>query len=333
MDSGWVYNTILPSLYYYDIRHPLMSVFTFPIYAVSNLVFSSTFIAVFVQFINIQLLIITAFELKLLTKNKYVFWLYIVSFPSIIYLVFFEKYIFVVFLLVTYLYNTFYKKKEFDITVILAASIMPTSLFIGISEFFKDMKIKKIIINIFKLAIAALIIVICTGRVHCLKYGYSNLTSTYTTYTKKTYTLVNKINSTSHMITGAIISLPSGNTSNRYLWTNILDNISYIGVAITLVIIIGLFRMLKERDKVYLSMMLWYLYSFVIFIMLKWSIHESPLFSVYFSWAIIPLLVYGMDTIFDYFQLEKAKQYFWILMIAITFIINMRTIIDIYHFL
>ena len=38
----------------------------------------------------------------------------------------------------------------------------------------------------------------------------------------------------------------------------------------------------------------------ILFMILNWSIHESPLFNIYFAWAIIPATILGLEKIFEY---------------------------------
>ena len=100
LDSGWCFNNIFPESTYYDIRHPILSIFTFPIWAITNTLvnfiipgnLSSIVIAIILQIINAQLLILIGFQIKILTKNKLVFILYMLSFSTILNFMFFEKY-------------------------------------------------------------------------------------------------------------------------------------------------------------------------------------------------------------------------------------------------
>jgi len=114
MDSGWVHSGIYSQLNYYDIRHPLLSIFYFPIWAIVettiNVIFGVSQITTIIktvifQFINFELLLMIGIYLKKITKNNNVFMLYMVSFPTLLYTLFFEKYQLCVFLIVYYVYS------------------------------------------------------------------------------------------------------------------------------------------------------------------------------------------------------------------------------------
>ena len=70
IDSGRVYETFMPDPHYYDIRHPITSIITFPVYAIVDFIFNENLKPIILQFINVQFLIFTGLELKRLTKNK-----------------------------------------------------------------------------------------------------------------------------------------------------------------------------------------------------------------------------------------------------------------------
>lgn len=119
LDSGWCFEEIYPKATYYDIRHPILSTITFPIWAsihtVVRIIFPGNLAtiatAIFLQLINAQLLILIGLQIKQLTKNKMVFILYMLSFSTILYGMFFEKYQLCTFLIVLYVTSICNQKK------------------------------------------------------------------------------------------------------------------------------------------------------------------------------------------------------------------------------
>ena len=74
-------------------------------------------------------------------------------------------------------------------------------------------------------------------------------------------------------------------------------------------------------------LIVWSVFLAILFMILNWSIHESPLFNIYFAWAIIPATILGMEKIFEYFKLNKKVAYYSI--ISIISIINITSIVQI----
>lgn len=332
MDSGWVYSSIMPNLYYYDIRHPLMSILSFPIYAIVNFIFSNTLKPIIFQFINVQLLIIIGLELKRMLKHNFVYILYIISFSTLLYSLFFEKYVLCTFLIVTYLYNIFVNNNNSNKMLVLSVGVLPTNIFICIAELFRNNKIKEKIINIIKIGFTALLILVVTGRIYCLFNGYDEAINMKDSFGGATYTLKEKVNSISNMVHGSLLYIPSNSNGETYLWNNILNNVSIIGIIILVIILAGLFNNIK--NKLYIVFLISLLFSFVLFGYFNWSVYESPLFSIMFSWAIIPLLLYGIENIFNLIKInEKHKNMIYISLCIIILIINIYGIVDICKFI
>lgn len=327
-DSKFVLNSILPKLYYYDIRHPLMSILTFPVYSFVDFIFNQDLKVVIFQFINVQMILVIGLELKKITNNKYVYYMYLVSFPSLIFLLFLEKYVICIFLITTYLYNIIIKKKNSYLLFPFIVGTMPTNIYTIVFEFFRNNDIKNKLLNVLKIGIICFLTFILFGRVHCFFNGIDEINKMKKSFASKNITLVNKINSTSNMIEGSFIELPSSYNNGKYLWNNILDRFSYLSVLVLIIMVFGLISALRKKNNYYLSFASAVIFSFVLFIILNWSTHESPLFSFCFSWAIIPLFVCGIDYILDCFKI-KNKSYIYCLLIVSMFIINIYRLIDI----
>ena len=342
IDSGWCFENIYPKPQYYDIRHPIISIYTFPMFAIVdtfvNILFEGELVkiaeAVILQYINIQILILIGLQIKLLTKNKMTFIMYMLSFPTMLYSLFFEKYQLCVFLLFMYVFTVCSNSNESDEDnskkfFISAVGSMPTSAFIGILELIRSDKLKNKIIRIAKIIVLSILVFICLGRGHVLKYGFSEMLFKKTTFANDNCSIVEKLISTTKMIQSSFIALPSFADETKYWWNNITESISLLSLFIIGIIIIGY---IKNREKLFVKIAtIWNLFAFILFVVLNWSVKESPLFSIYFSWSLIPLFVMGLDYIIEKLKLNRTVVYGIIFVLMI--VINVTTIFDIQKFL
>ncbi len=341
MDSGFMFNDILQSAVYYDIRHPLLNVITFPIYAIVNFILklfvgtgttlSIKLLGIIFQFINSQLLIITGLMLKKLTKEKIVFILYMLSFPTILFSLFFEKYQICTFFLVLYVYTICNKKEKSTPSIILAAGSILTSAYIGICELLVKDDFKNKIKKIVKIVCVTILCFICFGRGHLLANGLTEMLNMRNGFSNNNITILENIISTFKMIQSCLIALPSGidTFTNAYLWTNLCSNFSIISIIIILIVIIGVIA--KRKELFTKISFCWFIFAFILFVILKWASYESPLFALYFSWAIIPLFVAGLNYIIQ--KLKWNKKYVYCILMIIMILINVTTMFDIYNFI
>ena len=348
LDSGWNFNYSYKSIIYTDIRHPFLNVFTFPIYAIIDFIVS-LFVqgnmavrvdAIVMQIIHSQLFIIMAIQLRRITKNKVVPIVFLLSFSTLLFSLFFEKYQICIFLSFIYISDYFIYKKDNSTALICAAGCMPTSAYLGILELFKKYSIKDKIFNCLKIINVFIVTMICTGRLYFFKYGFTELKNTKEQYTIGDFTIKQKVISTTEMFHGVLVAPPSHieNGENYkynhmvgkfYTWNNVLDHFEIISIIIVLLCMIGLF--IKRKDLFYRICFLWILLAIGLFVMFNWSIFESPLFSVYFSWAIIPLLVVGIDYIIKLFKFNHIA--FYVILLSLITIINVSTLYDACKFL
>ena len=333
IDSGWVFKNIFMKSHYYDVRHPILGIITFPLYSVINFTFSSSLKPVLLQFFNVQLLLMIAFELKQLTNNRSTLFLYLLSFPTLLFSIFFEKYVLCVALIVTYIYNNFKRKDDDKLTLSLAGSCMPTSSYIGIMELFKGKTIKDKVLNVVKVLVMVFCLFVCFGRMQTFKYGLEEIKE-FSGFRDENLSIVEKINATTSMIEHSFIGLPSKEIDGKYLWISVTDKISILSIIIVLIMIVGLFSIKKKNINTYLSFIFGFLFSFVLFVGLNWAVYEAPLFSVYFSWAIIPLFVLGLDHILKLVHLKKnLYKYVYIVIIVFMLYKNIPIILDIFKFI
>jgi hypothetical protein len=199
----------------------------------------------------------------------------------------------------------------------------------NIKEFFSKEPIKQKIKNIMKLAVVGLGVIICLGRVHMLFPNnlMQELELIQTKYASKEVTKVEALTSYTNMVEGSLLTV-SSKVNKKYIWTGILDEISYIGVAIFIIMLIGIIK--DRKDKFTQICSIWLIFSILLLTVLNWSVHESPLFSIYFSWAFIPLFVKGLDYLIKKFNIKEKNVYYPI--IGIVGIINIINMINIFMF-
>ena len=330
LDSKWVYDNIYQKTDYYDIRHPLMGIVTFPIYALVDFLFKENIKIILLQFINLQLLLLIGLELKKMTNSKYTYYLYLVSCPTILFGLFFEKYVLCVFFILTYLYNVFVMNKSGNLLITFIVGTMPTNIYTGVFEFLRKSNLKEKIFNILKIGVTSVLIFVICGRIHSFVYGLNEIQNMRNQFGGMETTIMQRINATSKMIEASIISLPSSKVNEKYLWNNIVDSFSYISLILIVLMTIGAIKKIREKNNIYIAFCIASLFSVILFVVLNWSVFESPLFSVCFSWAIIPLVCAGIDIVLEKIDIkEKNKIYVYIPIILIVFCINVYRIIDI----
>jgi len=342
IDSGLVYDGYFPDPHYYAIKHPLTSLLNFPMYAIANFIFSPTLKAVILQYINIQLLIFIGLELKRLTNSKWVYIFYMLSFSTMLYSLFFEKYVLIVFLLVTYLYNIFIEKKDGTNLLILSVGMMPSNIYIAFIEFFRGRKLNALINRITKIFFTAILIFIVAGRIHCFPNVMNELAMERGSGTPF-FPVSKNINAASKMVEHSFIAISSSSQFYndglfklkyyRYLWNNIEENISYVSIVIILVILFGVIDVIKNKKKIYYSFLSGFIFSILLFVLFTWSTYESPLFSICFSWALIPLFIFGLERIYELFKINKNyNKYIYGILLITMLIINISQMINIYDF-
>ena len=338
IDSGWCFQNIFPRVDYYDIRHPVLGEVAFPIWVVINgvLVFLAPenliekLSAVCIQLLNVQFLLMTGIIIKNMAKSHFVFLLYVSSFPFLLFSVSLEKYQLCTFLVVLYIYTMYKNRKESLGILIMAIGVMPTSGFIAILELFTRDSFKNKIMKIIKIAFLGAVAVICFGRAHLLFPAnvLAEVTNTKTSFASGTLTLTERLVSVVKMVQSSFVAL-SSTASDRYLWTSVTSDITVFSMALILLMAVGAFSHREEKFVKICS--LWSLFSVVLFVGLNWAPHESPLFAVYFSWAFIPLVKCGIDTVTDRFSIHERIVY--VVMLSVMLLVNVAALTEIHKYL
>lgn len=330
IDSGYCFNELYPKFQYYDIRHPLLSLYTFPIYTLISLI-NHIFVpenmwiivyAICIQFLNSQLLIIMGLMIKKITDDsKEVFMFFMVSYSVIMYILFLEKYQLCTFMLVAYVYcQCTNKYKETLPLYISSAFTIPTSAFLGISYVFTGISIKEKVKSIFKMIAYAIGAIICLGRGNVLFKGFEEATVMKSNFGGGEWLYSQKLVSLSKLWQGIFLPVNAASDENRYFWVNLTEKYEGIFFLIFILSIIGIITHIRE---LYIKTSIcWLAFSFVLVVIVQWSVSESPLFSLYFAWALIPTVKYGIDYFINKLKLNYKIVYrtFCLLMVVIAFI-------------
>ena len=85
----------------------------------------------------------------------------------------------------------------------------------------------------------------------------------------------------------------------RLYWQSVSQELRLMGVVILVVALLGF--IFRCRQRAYRLFFAWLLFQPLFFIVFAWSPLESPLFTLYFSWAIVPLFCAGLHGLFARF--------------------------------
>ncbi len=340
MDSSFVLDTMIKNPDYYDIRHVCPTPFLFPVWAIVNrllIIFAPenlvpALTAIFFQALNVQAMLVTGVMLKKITKSNVVFLLYICSFHFIQYGMSFEKYPLCVFFSVLYVYIMLNKPNKSAIPYVVMSSFISTSAVLGVLELFTSEKPIEKIKKIGKIICTAVIMLVTLGRARMLVltevFGYAgDMKNQFISVVS--FTFVEKLSSYTKMIKNCFFALSSCVLDGRYIWTDMMNGFSALSIIIILIILVGV--IVKIKDKFFRICAAWLVFSFIFVVILGWLPYESPLFGLYFSWAVIPLFKFGADALMKLFNM-KPKPIYTVLLCSMLFI-NIAAMFDIAAFI
>lgn len=338
IDSGWCYQSIFPQLSYYDIRHPTLSIVTFPIWALLQYTLRlfvpgqllDVLCAACIQIVNVQFLLLIGLIIGKLAKSRWVSLLYFASSPVLLYTMFFEKYQICTFLLVLYAYRLCTEEKNAGGNLALAVGAMPTSIFLFVYEaLLKEPWLAKLK-RLCRTALQGVGFLICAGRIHLLNPAtlLAEVHHMAQGFGLKNLPVQECLISWSKMVQGSFLGLSSVKDTH-YIWSDLTSRVSLVGIVILACILVGIIA--NWRDHFSRICTIWTFSALVLFVAFQWSVHESPLFSIYFSWALIPLFQKGLQLWIDKFRWPEKIVYpvIFILMLAV----NVLNIVDIGLFL
>ena len=338
IDSGFCFRYIFGSPSYYDIRHPVMSVVTFPLWAVIHTVLGGfvpanlldALCAVCIQIVNIQMILLVGFMIRELSENRWVLPLYLASFPVLLFTMSLEKYPIVVFFLVLYIYRLCRGEKGPETGFVLAAGMMPTSAFLYVNEVILKQPLREKLKRLLVIFVIGAVVLLCTGRTHLLypPILLEQVSSMAGRFGIRGMALENCLFALTKMAHSIFFGLSSTAYETRYFWTDVLESPSVPGVAVFVVMALGAF--VNRQDHFTRACAIWVGVSAVLFCAVQWSVDESPLFGLYFAWAFLPLFQKGVQFILEKLRLNERIAYGFL--IAAMFVVNLSVLIDIGKF-
>lgn len=338
IDSDWVYEIIYKEISYYDIRHPLLGIITFPIYSVISFALKivspsniySVLLAFFIQIIHIQCILLIGLMIYVMSnKNERVLGLYWLSFPSLFFIFAFEKYQISIFLVVMYVYLYIYDRKRSLISVLMIGA-MPTSSLVLVIELLGNKPMVRKLIDCLEIVLMGIVLSIMTGRCFMLSIPqtYLEIRNMHTQFGSGTFSLQERCFAFLNMIRGCFIGL-SSIVGETYTWSNVRASPDIMIVFIVAFILIGFYKL--RNNKLTKICLLEMLEAFALIVLLNFAPREAPSFSIFFSWAFIILFVEGVDYVCEQIKLNKKKT--WAILLVIVFVINISMIFDINQFL
>lgn len=330
-DTQWLLNTdVFNSISEKenDIRQPLFGLFSIPFSIVPKtiaMLFSNNEILYSILLAIVQgFLVLIGFTLigrlmKLNGISKVIFLIFLtISFPSLLFLLNLEQYVFAVFYMIVFIYMCINKIKDKNFAYIMATGSMITSgiMFPLLCE---KNNIKKSIQNFSFTFLKCLAIFIVSARILLiLPEGINSQINTISTFSKSeniNFPIAKYTNFLEETILFSDFNVIHSNLETKVfkldgevakLTANkpqIIDantnTISIIGIIFFAIALIGF--ILNRHDKYSQISLIWLLFSLILFVVLGWGKTENDLvlYIYYFSWAIISLIYKFIDKIFN----------------------------------
>lgn len=329
MDSGFCFQTIFQGVTYYDVRHPLFGSLARLLWctaygfvhflAPSNL--ELIICAIALQTLNIFAILAIGAMIRIMSNNKFISLIFICSASTILFSVFFEKYALCTFFLVLAVYLTLFRTKYISLSYVAAVGTMPTSAFavavlialLGIRVSWKTAG--RIVAASVCVGISALV---CTGNLWLFDFSYTSnsMGLIATTFMKESIGYSGRILSCLNLIQGIFLPLSSV-LGEAYNWIPLHTIFNKLAVVILVIVLCGLIRGVFDKDRFAIVCGFWVLFIPVLFVGLNWVPAESALFSLYFSWAVVPLFASGASWICSLLQLNEQRVFAVISMICL----------------
>ena len=223
-------------------------------------------------------------------KNKpFLFALFSLSFPYIVFGLILEQYVISLFYLVLCLYSYFYKKDEMNYSFLGATGTLLTSgiVFPLISN---TKSFKKWFINAFKLALIFIAIMIVSGQIVMLFNLKTTLVS-LSRFTGETVPFIDRLNQYFHFIRSLFLAPPGEVIYDNLFLTKPyysyqlvpVTSLSIIGIIIFAITIVSI--IVNRKEKITIFNALWIVFSFIVLCLVGWGSRENGLilYSLYFS--------------------------------------------------
>lgn len=331
-----------------DIRQPLFGLFAMPFAIIATvcsiiLFFIPNIYPIIICIIQVFLLLLSFLMISKmigLTKISKMFFLIIITFsyPTLLFSLNMEQYIFATFWLVLFIYAQFYDSNGKAILYIAATGSLITSgiLFYLISN---KKGLKERIFEIIKVLIMFLVVSISSGRFTLFKNAIAGVkhllifTGASIGFKDKILQYINFIASCFVKPNTMIDSI--SNSWSSYQLSNV-NTVNWVGVIIFFMALMGF--ALNFRHRFAQICMLWLVYSFVLLFLVGWGTVENGLilYSLYFSWAVISLVFMLMEKLTQ--RIGIIKYFIFATVCILLIFINLTGIwelikfgIDFYH--
>lgn len=317
-----------------DLRQPLFGVFGAP-FAVIPYAISRMFN--YVQFLYPLLLAIEqcfllhlslALIVKMLKISKgriYVYLIFSVSFPALLFSLNLEQYIFALFWLILFLYSAEIKSSDEKGLFLAATGSILTNAALFPLLYKKELKLKNNIINYIKLAIAFVLLCFVFGRGICfltLKEKIDHLQ----TFTGEGILMVDKLKQYSAFIF-ACFMFPPSHVVGTSIQQMPATNFNLFGIAILVLCIVGF--VLNRKNKFAMISFAWICFSILMLVLIGWGAKENGmiLYTLYFGWAFISLLVMLINKIPE--KLTSVKYGLYSILVVTLLYFNVQGYIEI----
>lgn len=329
IDSNYVASNMMTRLTWsLDFRHVFFSVLLLPfqfIYSVINKVLLLPEMSYYIYLVieNGLFLVLTSIMLSKLTNSKMIKYLYMCSFPVMLFSVIIEKFQFCVFLLVLFVYARMKANEEKSVenlALIGAIGSITTSAVFGIwSNREKGMeKIKSWLY----LVIVFLTVSIGLGKLGVLETVFNFLQSS-----SSEVSIVNRFYGLTEMLASCILAPLYVIRDGIFIWQNEANYLNILGLIIFLFCFITFF--LNRKMKIAQISFSWFCFAIILFLVMNWYCNEAPLFNLYFSWAVLVLIVLGVNKIISSIRIKKI---ICVGSCVIMFVINGMHLIEIFKF-
>lgn len=301
-DTHYVSTKMFSSIYWVvDIRHILFSIIISPIVVFCNFIkfivpTGNEIFYPIIAYFNVILLSLNAIILKKITKNKYILYLYTVSFPFLLYSIFIEKYQIVTFLTILFLYSQKIKNNRLEnLSLIASIGCMASNVFLGFLSNWQK-KFKDTIVKWIKVAVLFIFITALSGRISTL-LTFNNQIKDLRNGNPNPTKLVNRIYGCTEFLHSTMYAPSYKIVYNEYdvhlydkiVWTNEASQMNYIGILIFVITTASF--IINRKHKFVQIAYIWLCSGLSLFILFDWYSYEAPLFNILYSWAVLILLV------------------------------------------
>lgn len=358
-DCTFIYNHYYPVYsfgYDYDwdignggIRHPLMTLYTFPIYIIvwcgSKILFwLPNSMAILYAAVDSILIILMGILVNRLCKNEWSMLLYAVSSPILFYIVFVEKYQLISFYLLMYVYSIVNdNSKDCERFLLISASgTMITSAFLGFL-YGKEKQIKKRILEWFEIGLSFFATMIATGRIHYILDFRYLINQNYTMFHSGENSTISDVSGSvfyilwravynqticpvTNLVASCFVPIAHSIHGQSIYWDGLTYKINLIGVLICALVIFAIAKYWNE--KVVRVCGLWFIFSMIH--MVAFNAGAAPLFNLYYAWMFVVIVSFIAK---DYIKTYMTKMFFYGGICGIILALNCEHMYELYCFL